>query len=394
MSHYYEFFCPVKILAGRSALDHLAFELGQYGVKNPLIIADSGVKSAGLVEIVQTSLASSAMTAVEFSEVPTDSSFVTVQQVAAVYRQHACDAMIAVGGGSVIDTAKASNILVSENATQLTLFAGAHKLTRPLKPLIIIPTTAGTGSEVTSVAVIHDPHSHSKVSFLSHYLLPNLAVLDPRMTQSLPPRITAMTAMDALTHAIEAYLGLAKNPLSDTYATKAIDLIRQNLLGVLDKPQDSDKRLALAQASTMAGIAFSNSMVGLVHSLGHATGAVCGLPHGQCMSIYLPYVLDYHKQKLANHLGELLLPLAGATVYANTAPLQRADRVIDEINALKDTLYQRTGLARTLAETGKVSQADVTKIADKALDDGSIIYHAVEADKQDILALIRTAFGR
>ena len=392
MSQYYEFFCPVKILAGLSALDHLAFELSQYNVKNPLILTDSGVKAAGLLDVVLDSLNTSNMATTIYDNVPPDSSFTTVSEVAQHYQALGCDAIVAVGGGSVIDTAKATNILVSENAEDLRPFAGAHKLTRPLKPLIIIPTTAGTGSEVTSVAVISDNTSHTKVSFLSHYLLPNIALLDPRMTQSLPPKITVMTAMDALTHAIEAYLGLAKNPMSDAYAVSAIRLIADNLLAVLDTPTDSEKRLALAQASTMAGIAFSNSMVGLVHSLGHATGAVCGLPHGQCMSIYLPFVLEFNQQKIAQPIGELLLPLAGTDIYAKTPESQRADKVIETIQQLKETLHAKTGLARTLSETGKVTTADFDTIANKALDDGSIIYNVVETDKNDILALVQKAF--
>ena len=393
MSRYYEFFCPVKILAGLSALDHLAFELGQYNAKNPLILTDKGVKSAGLLDIVLNSLAASNISVNVYDDVPPDSSFTTVSEVAKRYHTNGCDAIIAIGGGSVIDTAKATNILASENADDLRPFAGAHKLNRPLKPLIIIPTTAGTGSEVTSVAVISDESSHTKVSFLSHYLLPNIALLDPRMTQSLPPKITAMTAMDALTHAIEAYLGLAKNPMSDAYAFCAIRLISENLMVVIDNPNDSEKRLALAQASTMAGIAFSNSMVGLVHSVGHATGAVCGLPHGQCMSIYLPFVLAFNKQKLDSTIGELLLPLAGAQIYANTPSAQRADKVIEAINQLKDKLHAKTGLARTLSETGKVTKADFNSIIDKALDDGSILYSVTEADKDDISALVAKAFG-
>lgn len=272
------------------------------------------------------------------------------------------------------------------------MFAGAYRLKRALKPLIIIPTTAGTGSEVTNVAVIFDEVSQIKVSFVSPYLLPNVAVLDPRMTVSMPAQLTAMTAMDALTHAIESYLGLGKNPVSDAYATSAIRLICENLFDVLDNPTDKEKRLALAQASTLAGFAFSNSMVGLVHSLGHATGAVCGLPHGHCMSIFLPYVLTSHLPTLAEPIGELLLPLAGAETYANTPKSKRAEKAISQIIEIKDKLYQKTGLARTLSETGKVSENDLSNIAEKAVNDGTMLYNVQEHDKNEILALLRHAY--
>lgn len=389
---YYEFFCPVKLLAGLSALDHLAFELNQLNVKRPLIITGQQVKSLGLADMVIESLQISGMTVYEFNDVSMDSSFTIVKQVADYYREFSCDAMIAIGGGSVIDTAKASNILVSENSDNLYLFAGANHLTRPLKPLIIIPTTSGTGSEVTNVAVIFDENSKTKVSFMSPYLLPNIALLDPRMTQSMPPKLTAMTAMDALTHAIESYIGLGKNPLSDAYATTAIRLISENLFDVINHPQNHEKRFALAQASTMAGIAFSNSMVGLVHSLGHATGAVCGVPHGQCMNIFLPYVLEYHRPMIGEKIGELLLPLAGIDIYTQTPSRKRADRMIEHIIDIKDILYQKTGLARTLSETGQVNESDFQKIADKAFDDGSMVYNVVESDINDILALLTYSY--
>lgn len=389
---YYEFFCPVKLLAGLSALDHLAFELNQLNVKRPLIITGQQVKSLGLADMVIESLQISGMSVCEFNDVSMDSSFTIVKQVADYYREFSCDAMIAIGGGSVIDTAKASNILVSENSDNLYLFAGANHLTRPLKPLIIIPTTSGTGSEVTNVAVIFDENSKTKVSFMSPYLLPNIALLDPRMTQSMPPKLTAMTAMDALTHAIESYIGLGKNPLSDAYATTAIRLIGENLFDVINQPQNHEKRFALAQASTMAGIAFSNSMVGLVHSLGHATGAVCGVPHGQCMNIFLPYVLEYHRPMIGEKIGELLLPLAGIDVYTQTPSRKRADRMIEHIIDIKDILYQKTGLARTLSETGQVNESDFQKIADKAFDDGSMVYNVVESDINDILALLTYSY--
>src|SRR5690606_17746200 len=167
----------------------------------------------------------------------------------------------------------------------------------------------------------------------------------------LPPHITAATAMDALTHATEAFTCMAKNPLSDAYATAAIKKISQSLLAVMDNPKDQDGRLELAQASTMAGIAFSNSMVGLVHSLGHATGAICHLPHGLCMSLYLPYVLEFNLESIREHLGELLLYLEGPEVYSATPASRRAEASISANRKLRDALHKRCELPRTLKET-------------------------------------------
>lgn len=391
---YYEFFCPVKTIAGHQALEHVPYELSALGAKRPMIITDAGVRKAGLLEPVQSAFAEAETQILAvFDDVPPDSSLETVRAAAAVYREHDCDAIIAIGGGSVIDTSKATNILVTLGGDELVKYSGAHNLPHALNPLFVVPTTSGTGSEVTMVAVVSDTERGVKVPFTSYFLMPNAAVLDPRMTQTLPPHITAMTGMDAMTHAVEAYTCMAANPLSDAYATAAIRKVSANLLKALDTPKDADIRLELAQASTMAGIAFSNSMVGLVHALGHSLGAVCHLPHGLCMNLFLPYALEYNREVNGERIGELLLPLAGADVYAATPAGQRTDKAIQTIRALRDQLYERAGLARTLRETGKVQRSQLEEVADLALDDGSIIFNPKEADRDQLMAILERAWG-
>lgn len=391
---YYEFFCPVKVIAGNAALEHIPFELATLGAKRAMIITDKGVRSNNLLEPIQAAFENTDSTiAVIFDDVPPDSSLQTVRTAAELYRQNNCDAIIAVGGGSVIDTSKGVNILVSEGGDDLLKYSGAHNLPRPLKPFFVVPTTSGTGSEVTLAAVISDTEKNVKLPFASYFLMPHAAVLDPRMTLTLPPHITAMTAMDAMTHAVEAYTCLAANPISDAYAFAAIKKISENLIKVLDEPKNADARLELAQASTMAGIAFSNAMVGLVHSLGHATGAVAHLPHGLCMNLFMPYVLEYNQSVNGNKIAELLLPLAGADVYASTPANQRADKAIQSIRQLRDVLFERTKLPRTLKETGKITEAQLDDIANKALDDGSIIFNPREASKADLKAILQKAWA-
>lgn len=390
---YYEFFCPVKVIAGNAALEHIPFELATLGSKRPMIITDKGVRSNQLLAPIEAAFESTdAVIGCIFDDVPPDSSLDTVRQAAASYRENQCDAIIAVGGGSVIDTSKATNILVSEGGDDLLQYSGAHNLPKPLKPFFVIPTTSGTGSEVTMVAVVSDKAKNVKMAFASYYLMPHAAILDPRMTLTLPPHLTAMTAMDALTHAVEAYTCLAANPISDAYATAAIKKISGNLFNVLDNPNDSQGRLELAQASTMAGIAFSNSMVGLVHSLGHALGAVAHLPHGLCMNLFLPYVLEYNKEVNGDKIADLLLPLAGADIYAQTPAHLRANKAITTIQAMRDRLFSLTKLPRTLQETGKVTEAQLDEVAEKALNDGSIIYNPKEATIEDLRAILQKAW--
>lgn len=386
---YFEFFCPVKTIAGHKALEHIPFELQTLGASRPLIITDAGVKNAGLLNNVLPVFQDAGIEIADiYDNVPPDSSTKIVTDIAALYRSKNADSIIAIGGGSVIDTSKGVNILVSEGGDDLRKYSGAGILKRPLKPLFVVPTTAGTGSEVTLVAVISDSVSGAKLPFTSYFLLPNAAVLDPRMTLTLPPSITAATAMDAMTHAIEAYTCLAKNPLSDAYASQAIRKISENVLHVMDNPQDADARLELALAATMAGIAFSNSMVGLVHALGHALGALCHVPHGVCMNVFLPYVLEYNMEVNADIVGELLLPLAGAEVYAATPKQVRGERALQRIRALRDELYARVKLPRRLSETGKVTREQLAQLASIAMDEGPILFNPKEMDYEEALALL------
>jgi alcohol dehydrogenase len=392
--HYYEFFCPVKVIAGKAALEHIPYELTSVGAKRPMIVTDKGVRAASLLDPVIAACEDSGLEIVcIFDDVPPDSSISVVRTIATLYRKEKCDSIIAVGGGSVIDTGKAVNILVSEGGDDLAKYSGAGVIKHPLNPFFVVPTTAGTGSEVTSVAVITDEIKGVKLPFTSSFLLPNAAIIDPRMTITLPPHITAATAMDAMTHSVEAFTCMAKNPLSDAYATAAIKKVSQFLPKVMNNPKDVDGRLELAQASTMAGIAFSNSMVGLVHALGHATGAICHLPHGLCMSLYLPYVLEYNLETVRQPLGELLLYLDGPEVYSTTPSSRRAEASIAALRTMRNTLYQQCKLPRTLKESGKVTYDQLEAIAQMALDDGAIMFNPKEADLKDVRAVLENAWA-
>ena len=393
-SRYYEFYCPVKILAGLKALEHLPAELAERGCSAPMVLTDKGVRQAGLIDHVELAFKEAGLSVDPvFDDIPPDSSTDVVEHIARLFRERNCDSLIAVGGGSVMDTAKATNILVSEGGEFLRAYVGAHKLTRPLKPLVAIATTAGTGSEVTSVAVIKDTHKQKKDAFQSSHLMPAVAVIDPRMTLTVPPAITAATAMDALTHSVEAFTCLAKNPISDAYASAAIRKIVTALPLVLAEPGHTDARLDLAEAATMGGIAFSNSMVGLVHAIGHSLGAVCHLHHGTCMSLLLPYVLEYNFDTIRDDLGALLPFLAGDEVAKATPLEDRATASIAAIRGLRDIIYEATRLPRSLSESGKVEKSQFAKIADLSVDDGALMFNPVEADRSDVLSILEKAWN-
>ncbi len=389
---HYEFYNPVKIISGNQAVDNIPFELEQLGVARPLVVTDKGVSQAGLLKILKNALSDSNIEiGAIYDETPPDSSLNVVKEIAGIYRSNKCDSFVAIGGGSAIDTAKGVNMVITLNSDDLGKFSGAQVLNKPMKPFIVVPTTSGTGSEVTLVAVISDTDRDLKMLFTSHHLLPDVAVLDPRMTLTLPPSMTAATGMDALSHAMEGYIGLQQNPMSDAYAMAAIKLISQNLLKAVKKGKNSNIRLTMANAATMAGIAFSNSMVGMVHSLGHAAGAICHIPHGIAMSIFLPFGLEYNIEKEGKRIGEMLLPLAGENIYLNTPVEKRADATIKAVRALQQELYNICGLPMNLKEAG-VARTKLDQIAQKSMDDGALGYNPEAVTQENALHILKKAY--
>jgi alcohol dehydrogenase len=399
MPEYYEFFNSVKIISGYKALENIPFELGRLGAKKPVIITDKGVSNAGLIKHVVDSFAGTdTMIGAIYDETPQDSSNEVVNEIARIYRSNGCDSIIAVGGGSAIDTAKGVNIVVTEETDDLLRFMGNYRLNKPMKPFVVIPTTAGTGSEVTMAAVIANPKENLKMQFTSDLMLPKLAVLDPRMTMSMPPKITAATAMDALTHAVEAFIGPQKNPVCDCFATAAIELIRANVVDAVKKPNNKDTRLAMANAALLAGLAFSNSMVGIVHACAHAIGGVTHVPHGIANSIMLPHGLEFYLEKspkvnarTKSHIEKLLLALAGPEEYVKVPEDRRAYASVSAIRAISREMASLTGLPETLKEAS-VPENKLGEIAQATINDGAISFSPMEVSYDEALQVLKAAY--
>lgn len=295
--NYYEFCNSTKILSGEYALENIPVELKALGAHKVLILCDENLKKIGAMQIVLDAILNKEIEiGATFTDIPPDSSIQIIEEIVQIYLNQNCDSIIAIGGGSVIDTAKGVRMILSQGAKNMMELAGCEMIGYGKHiPFVAIPTTSGTGSEVTLVAVILNQCKNIKMEFISYYLLPDIAVLDPRMTIKLPPKMTAATGMDALCHAVESYTCMQKNPLSDSYAVAAINLIRENLLSVCENGNTKKGRLALANASLMAGVAFSNSMVGIIHAIGHALGGVSRVPHGEAMAILMPYCMEYNR---------------------------------------------------------------------------------------------------
>jgi alcohol dehydrogenase len=392
----YRFHCPVKVVSGESALDKLPSELKQLGAKRPIIVTDQGVARAGLLDIVKKVFNGNGngngngepSIGAIFDQVPPDSPVSTVHAIVDAFKHNNCDSLLAIGGGSAIDTAKGVKIKLAEESIDLMNFKAVLRMTKPTRPLVVVPTTAGTGSEVTSAAVISDPDKGIKLSLISPAMPPNTAVIDPRMTATLPPRLTASTGMDALTHAIEACLGIQKNPISDSVAKKAIELVANNLVEAVQNGGNLQARLAMANAATLAGIAFSNSMVTMVHALGHSLGAVCHVPHGDAMTICLPDTLEFNKDTVGDFLAELLLPMAGMEVYSQTPPSERADRFIERVRQLRQKMHDLSGLPISLKEAG-VKADQLEAVAELSITDGAAFYNRKKFTPADALRVLQ-----
>ena len=385
---YYEFYCPVKIISGLKALSNLPYEMDLLNAHRALVVTDQGVVGAGLIRQVERVFeGSNCEIGAIFDQTPPDSSTEVVRAVAKLFSERGCDCFVAVGGGSSMDTAKCANMVVSEGADDLMAVQGVERLKKPTKPFIAVPTTAGTGSEVTVAAVIYDEQTRTKMGFASQRLLPDVAILDPKMTMTMPSMITAATAMDALTHAIEAYYCLQKNPVSDAFALAAIKLIMGNVIRCVKNGRDETARLAMANGALLAGTSFSNSMVGIVHALAHGCGGVCRVPHGVANAILLPWGMEHNLEKAGAIIAELSPVLGGSTPGSATDQAQAA---IQAVRNLGMRLKKLCGLPTTLREAG-VTEDELAGIAKIAINDGTVALNPEEVTYEGALEILRKA---
>ncbi len=393
MTDFFEFQSKTKILSGRGALLRLPNEIRLLGGSRILLISDETLKKIGMTERIRSILQEENLQIAEiFTDIPTDSSLSVANHIAEICRDRQIDAIIALGGGSVIDTSKGVRMILSQKSDDILKLSGYEGLPAGKGiPLCIIPTTSGTGSEVTGVAVIRDENRNLKMEFISTNIQPDIAVLDPEMTVSMPPKVTAATGMDALCHAVEGYTCLQKNPLSDAYAVTAVRLVSENLVRAVKDGSDTDARIAMANAALMAGISFSNSMVGIVHGIGHALGAVSRVPHGTAMNILLPHCMMYNMDECEKGYADLLLWLAGPEIYAATPESGRAHACVRFIRRLSEQLRAICGLPLTLSEAG-VSKADFERIAETSLRDGANLVNPKYVDRDVILSILEKAY--
>ncbi len=446
---YFEFSLPTKLVFGPGILENLGETVKPFGKRKAILVTDQILVKTGLVEKVKSGFQTTSIKiAATFDQVPPNSTIDAVEQCAALSIKRGCDMFIAVGGGSVIDTAKVANLLATKGGS-LEDHMGAYLLGshETLFPAIVIPTTAGTGSEVTKVAVIADPDNDVKLPFAEVQFLPQLAILDPTMTISMPAKLTAMTGMDALTHAIEAYVDKEWSPASDALALHAITLITGNILQACAKPGDLQARGAMQVGSFLAGVAFSHSMVGMVHGIAHALGGVYHIPHGLANALILPEVMAYNLEARIDRYADIALAMGISfpQVVGQSGSLLRSSRLdvfsklanLSTVDSLKELVTTSSHQVRNKLATaignfgfidtwirGQAAQAAIEKIrclnqqlayltqmplnlkdagiSDKlarlelvatiAMEDGAMLYNPIEPERDAVIKIVKRAY--
>jgi alcohol dehydrogenase class IV len=308
------------VFSGRGSSLELCRQLALLGYTRALIVSDTFLAGSGLLDDILRTLAQAGVKCTVFDGIEPDPNFEQVAAGEAVLTRESCEVVIGIGGGSVLDAAKLIALL-HNNPGDLAFYDGIQKAKNPGLPLFAVPTTAGTGSETTPASVITDSATHRKVAVADGKLVPHYVALDPDLTRTLPPRITAATGMDALTHAVESYLSKASTPVTRNLAATATRLIFENLPRAHHNGEDMDARQAMLTASFYAGVAFGRTSVGYAHAIAHQLGRVCGTPHGEANAMVLPQVLEAYGAPVRPALAELARScgLAAATVSDDAA---------------------------------------------------------------------------
>lgn len=375
---------PTKVSFGENLVDDLGLEVGELGCERALVVTDRVLREKTDV-IGRVVGALGGRLAGVFDGVIPDSGVDVCEAGAALGREVGADCIVSVGGGSSIDTAKGIAILLKEGG-RLADYEGFQNLTRRQTPHIAVPTTAGTGSEVTYVAVIKDRERHQKLLFASRWITPDVALLDPTVTVAMPPAVTAGTGMDALSHAIEALHSQQREPIADGLALHAIRLIRTYIEPATHQGDDLLARGQMLIAANMAGAAFGNAQVGLVHAMAHTIGAHYAVHHGTANAILLPHVILFNREACA----ETYKAVAGA--LGIDVRDMSADSAAEAAATLIYDLNGRLGLPQRLRDTA-VPESALRDLAEGTLSDGSIVYNPrTVLDADEVLAVFRQAW--
>ncbi len=371
-----EFHIPALNLMGAGSVQKAVDAMQARGFRRTLIVTDAGLVKAGLVAQVQNQLMAADIQSFVFDAVQPNPTTANVGAGLALLREKNGDSVISLGGGSPHDCAKAI-ALVAVNGGQIQDYEGVDKSAKPQLPLVAINTTAGTASEMTRFCIITDESRHIKMAIVDKHTTPILSVNDPETMLGMPASLTAATGMDALTHAVEAYVSTAANPITDACALKAVSLIAANLRAAVSNGQDMAAREQMAYAQFLAGMAFNNASLGYVHAMAHQLGGFYDLPHGVCNAVLLPHVQAFNARVASARLADVAVAL-GAEASAEAA-----------LAAIRQ-LAADVGIPAGLTQLG-VKDEDIATLAANALKDACGLTNPIQPTQAEVEAIYRAA---
>lgn len=382
------FFTPTRVYFGEYASTGCGDFISELGGKRVLLVSDAFLVQSGILNpIIESITAATGHEPVLFHDVPSDSDIDCVNKAASLARSSNCDSLVAVGGGSVIDTAKVIAICLTFGG-ELLDYQGLNLIDRKLVPLVAVPTTAGTGAEVSFVAMVKDHSEGKKLMFGSRFLAPDVALLDPSLLLTLPPRLTAATGIDAVTHGIECYVASGTNSVfTDTMCLEALRLLTCYLPLACADGFNMEARSATLTASCMAGVAFTNGGVGVIHALAHAVGSKFGTHHGMTNAVFLPHGMRFNLEVVAPQYARIARFLG--------VSMETDDRLCAEaLVASIESLVREIQLPVSLHELGvpALNEAILSELVDLAGSDPAIMFNPREASNEDLVELLKRAY--
>jgi alcohol dehydrogenase class IV len=362
-------------LAGRYAAN--------LGSKRPMLVTDAGLLSASWAAKAREHLAAAGLDPVIFSRITPNPKDHEVMEGARLYAESRCDALVAVGGGSVLDCAKGMGVVMA-NGGHILDYEGVDTIPHPMPPLVCVPTTSGSSADVSQFAIITDTARKVKIALVSKMLVPDVSLLDPATTATMSAGLTAETGLDALTHAIEAYVSNASSPMTDLFALEAIRLVGAYLVRAVREPGDMEARSRMSLASMNAGLAFSNAILGAVHGMAHSLGGALDLPHGECNAILLGPVIAYNFDSAPGRYREVARALGCRAGGEDDGWVREC-----LLSAIK-RLRSDAGLGRTLGDLG-VTRADIPHLAAMAMKDPCMLTNPRKPGQAGIEAVYAAA---
>lgn len=373
-----------EIVFGAGALDEIGHAARRLGAVRPLLVTDAGVLAAGWSAQAQEHLRAAGLQASVWSGITPNPKDHEVVAGAQAYSESGCDVIVAVGGGSVIDAAKAIAVLAS-NGGDIFDYEGIDQIPRPIPPLVAVPTTAGTGADVSQFAVITDTGRGLKATLIGKTLVPDISLTDPCLLVTMPDWLAATTGLDALTHGVEAYVSRAASFLTDEHALSAVALVGEHLAHSVHNPLDTGARLGMARASLSAGLAFTNAILGAAHAISHQVGGLLDLPHGMVNAVLLPHVVRFNAEVAPARFRAL----AGALGVPD-APRLADDEVGDALAGAIAGLATSIGAPRRLRDIG-VLPSHLGQLSRQTLCDACLTTNPRDVSEADVMSILLAA---